>query len=69
MRRGETPRDSHVDRGTFYPLVYVQHYVFGENSDILAIAKDCIDFFDWDTLGLLDERYLCEAAQDLALGH
>ena len=48
---------------------FVKHDVFGEDSDILAIAKDGIDFFEWDTLGLLDERDLCEATYVLAFGH
>lgn len=47
----------------------IKHNVFGENGNILAVAKDGINFFQWDTLGFLDEWDLCETMQVLAFGH
>ena len=47
----------------------VKHYILGVHSDILAITKDCINFFEWNTLGFLDEGYLREATHVLAFGH
>ena len=47
----------------------VKYYILRVDSDILAITKDCINFFKWHTFGFFDEGYLREATQVLAFGH